>query len=239
VGFRKMLDLAQQAVQAFPQKRREPLADAPAAFVDALCRNFVRDPAQRAWQWDKLLALKGSPRPQDKDRARAYLQKLRCWGLLTDGDELRPLRPAKLPADVNWTAFERAQLEALHAELLADFVFAGTVHAHYQVNYADPRVSAPRSWRDVYRHDHAGRCLGWTRYTAEGAQDFNLDGLLVQQADRLGRCIIGQAVRYEQERSHGPTPNSHPLRLLHDNARFRYVYASDDDVGGKRVAEPP
>jgi hypothetical protein len=223
-------------VHEFPQKRRAALADSPAGFADALCRRLVHDRGHRAWQWEKLSALRRSASGPDRARAMAHLQKLRRWGLLTDGDELRPLRPGTAPAAADWTALERAQLDALHAELLADLVVPG-LRATNQVNYVDPRLSAPRVWRDIYRYDRAGRWLGWTRYSVDGRQDFNSEGLLVLESDTQGRCVRGQVVRYELGLSAGFAPNSdHTLRLVRGEAAYRFTFSGDDDLRGQRAA---
>ena len=31
-------------------------------------------------------------------------------------------------------------------------------------NYVDPLIDVPKRWRDSYRYDAAGKCLGWTRH---------------------------------------------------------------------------
>jgi hypothetical protein len=227
-GFRKLLEKAQKAVNDFPQQHRAALNDTPAGFVATTWQALLHDPEQRAWQWE-----------QARKMPPAVLQPLRQYGLLKDKDELRPLRPGKTLAEARWTAFEKAQLEAFHATLLAKLVFAGTVSARYEVNYVDPRLSAPRRWRDVYRYDSAGRLLGWTRYSAEERLEFNPDGLLVLETDAQGRCKYGRAVRYEQDTVQKDAANPNPLRLVRSDSYYRYTFADASDVRGTRSASSP
>jgi hypothetical protein len=233
-GFRKLLELAEKAVNDFPQQRRDALGDSPAGFVEATCRALVQDAEQRAWQWEKLRALQRSTQPQEKARAEAHLKRLRAWGLLGDDGKLRPLRPGKALTEARWTAFEQAQLESFHAGVLAELVLAETVSARYQVNYVDPRLSAPRAWRDVYRYD-GERSLGWTRHSAEGRLEFSADGLLVLERDGQGRCTLARTVRYEQDAVKPSEPNPHPLRLVRGDTYYRYSYADDRDMTGNRL----
>jgi hypothetical protein len=48
-------------------------------------------------------------------------------------------------------------------------------------NYVDPFVDTPRKWRDEYKYDENGTCVGWTRFHKDDGegQEFTADGLLV------------------------------------------------------------
>jgi hypothetical protein len=98
------------------------------------------------------------------------------------------------------TRFEKALVEQFHGELLERLVFPGVVSFSYQANYVDPVLSAPKSWRDVYRYDAQGHVTGWTRYDGRRTADFNADGLVILERDAHGQPTKSQAVRYEQEK---------------------------------------
>ena len=72
--------------------------------------------------------------------------------IATPEETLTPLLPGKTLDEARWTRFERAQLEALHAALLAELVFPGLLQADYRVNFVDQRLSAPGERYQVVVH---------------------------------------------------------------------------------------
>lgn len=74
-------------------------------------------------------------------------------------------------------------------------------------NYVDPAFDIPKSWRDDYRYDDAGKLLGWTRTRGEKTEDFTAEGKLVVTKDTDGKPLISQAVRYVAK----PRPNNTPV----------------------------
>lgn len=121
---------------------------------------------------------------------------------------LTPLRPN------SWTAFEKAQIARFNAAIIASEIFPGTVTSSHQVNFVDQRLTVPRDWRDVYRHDADAKLLGWTRFDGKETLDFTADGLLVVEKDDRGRPIKGRTVTYVQDPGKGFGLNANPLRMV-------------------------
>ena len=194
--------------------------------------NLTQDPlfTQKHQDW-----LKKMRTPANEARIKSAWQKLARLGIANDKEILTPLLPGKTLADAKWTPFERAQLEWLHATLLAEFAFPGMIEVIWRTNYVDPRLSAPREWRDVFRHDLKGEYIGWMRYSADGVQLFNHEGLLVVERDLQLRCLKGRTVRYVQDPSKGKGINMNPLRMVPGDTIVRYEFDGKDDWRGRRA----
>ncbi|QDU27357.1 hypothetical protein ETAA8_24440 [Anatilimnocola aggregata] len=63
-------------------------------------------------------------------------------------------------------------------------------------NYVDPAFDTPKSWRDDYRYDDAGKLLGWKRTKGERKEDFTADGLLITSKDDNGLPLVLKHVTY-------------------------------------------
>ena len=194
--------------------------------------NLTQDPlfTQKHQDW-----LKKMRTPANEARIKSAWQKLARLGIANDKEILTPLLPGKTLADAKWTPFERAQLEWLHATLLAEHLFPGMIEVIWRTNYVDPRLSAPREWRDVFRHDLKGEYIGWMRYSADGVQLFNHEGLLVVERDLQLRCLKGRTVRYVQDPSKGKGINMNPLRMVPGDTIVRYEFDGKDDWRGRRA----
>ncbi|HMF15828.1 MAG TPA: hypothetical protein VKE98_01420, partial [Gemmataceae bacterium] len=132
------------------------------------------------------------------------------------------------------TNYEDALLEQFHGTLLSKVAFPGIITSKYQVNYVDPRISAPRTWRDVYRYDAKGQFLGWTRYSSAGKSEFTADGFVILKKDDRGRCLEAQTVRYVQDPpSRKFEPNWNPLRQVPGDEMVTYEYSADQDRRGR------
>ncbi|HVM95189.1 MAG TPA: hypothetical protein VMT89_02315 [Candidatus Acidoferrales bacterium] len=105
-------------------------------------------------------------------------------------------------------------------------------------NFVAPRLSAPKAWRDVYRYDSVGRCVGWTRYENSRQSEFDASGNLVLEKDALGRSRKARTVRYEQA-AHAGDVNPNPLRWRSAGQVVEYEYAGDADFIGHVVATKP
>jgi hypothetical protein len=78
-------------------------------------------------------------------------------------------------------------------------------------NFVDLALTLPKEWRDVYVYDDGNQTLGWTRHYPDGrTETYSPEGLLVLRQDRLGRCVLGVPVRYEQ------APNDRRDQLNHN-----------------------
>lgn len=102
-----------------------------------------------------------------------------------------------LPAAGALSRFQRQQLERGHAELLAGVLYPGIVTQTFQANVADPRLTQPKPWRDIYRHDATGQIIGWTRHQAGETKEYHFDGSIVLDKDDQGRPTRCRTVRYE------------------------------------------
>lgn len=74
-------------------------------------------------------------------------------------------------------------------------------------NYADPAFDTPKSWRDDYRYDDAGKLLGWTRTRGEKSEEFTADGKLILEKDDQGNPRKTVTVRYVAKQR----PNNSPV----------------------------
>jgi len=77
--------------------------------------------------------------------------------------------------------------------------------------YADPMLFPRADWRDVYRHDPAGRLMGWDRETSDGTLRFDAAGRLITDTDTDTDTDTGPVpVRHVIDRPEGGVPR---LRL--------------------------
>ena len=136
------------------------------------------------------------------------------------------------------TLFQKIMLQKYNAQLLANVYYPGILSASSRANYVDSDISAPKSWRDDYHHDSAGRITGWTRYDGGRTTEFNWEGLVVYQQDVLGRCVTGRAVLYARD---GPIasprvrPDPRPLKMVLANQLAHYIFADESDLRGRAI----
>ena len=135
------------------------------------------------------------------------------------------------------SAYEKMLIERANALLLTQWLLPRMLTAVTPTNFVDPRIAAPKVWRDVYHYDDRGNFLGWTRYGQDKTLEFNVDGLLIVAKDELGRCRQGRRVGYVQEPRTTPGLNHNPLRMIVLNDLFVYEYAGPDDRQGRMVAK--
>ncbi len=111
------------------------------------------------------------------------------------------------------TQFEKAQIERFNDQLIAGIMLRGIVDANWRENFVDFRLTAPKSWRDVYHYDDKGARTGWTRYDGGAASEFAADGNLIAEKDASGHPTKFKSVKYERERG-----ANFPLRQVLGNA---------------------
>jgi hypothetical protein len=160
----------------------------------------------------------------DKDE-RAWIQ---ATALRNRGARMRPEPTAK---DRPLEAPDRDADERLNAERLARIVFPGALTVQQQANVADPRLSIPRTWRDVFLYDEKGQYVGWTRIEPKAESAFTADGLVVVDRDDLGRCKTAKNVTYTVERQ--PGVDRMQLTWAPGKMIATYEYAGPDDRRGK------
>lgn len=105
-------------------------------------------------------------------------------------------------------------------------------------NYTDPMLVTPKTWKDEYQYNAAGRQTGWTRTRDTSTQRFTADGARVLTVDDQQRPLTAETVRYIA-RARGEKA---PILVQVAGAEIlEYEYASpDDDIGriSKRTTRP-
>jgi len=229
---RQRLNAAQKAANDLLDRRIDPLAGSLRQFVLSRLVKLTQDPlfSQKHHVW-----IKERRTSANDGRIKYNWQKAIRFGIAGTNEGLTPLVPGATPADARWTPFEKAHLEWLHASLLAELAFPGMLQIGWHGNYVDHRLSAPREWRDVYRYDPKGVDIGWTRYSADGIQVFNHEGLLCVERDPEGRCLKCRTVRYVQEPSKEKFINTGLLKMVLGDTMVRYEFDGRDDWRGRRA----
>ena len=205
----------------------------PRPFVMGRLRQAMRNP--RLWnEQAKALQVRADEPARAARRARveAARRKLVQLGIVAAGPgkglPTRPARQGKAPLEQRLGVFEKAMLEEFHAVVLSELVLPGLVSHTFHANFVDARLTAPRSWRDVYRHD-GERLLGWTRYYPEPgkrAAEFTAEGWLVVKKDDKGRPIEARTVVYQQDTPGQPVwANPNPLHEVQGDERITFEYA--------------
>ncbi len=235
---RRELAKAARAADAILTKTRKPLQQSVKGLVEGQLTAIAADP-----EFHRVFAapLKGLLAPADakaKAAVAAARKRLIAFGLADDAPgealALRPIRQGKAALAERLTRCEKELLRRYHAEVLSGHVYPKIVTHSWKANYVDPRLTAAKAWRDVYRYAPAGTCLGWTRYDGKGRAEFNAEGLLVLEKDALGRCLKARAVTYKW------TGRQRSRRLKHFGAGEvrRYEYAGENDWTGRLKKAP-
>jgi len=200
---------AQQVVTQMQRKLDEVLA-ASRPDLGASVHDFVDRTLRRAWQDASLfdtfdrdwLAAIDKAGPARKNSVEAARQRLIQSGLAAARPggrlEWQPIRSGATDLAQRLTACEKYLLEQFNATLLAELVLPGALTVSSPPNYVDHRLFAPKSWRDLYHYDAAGKLTGWTRRDGNRVTDFTEDGLMVLEKDAEGRPVKAQAMRYRQ-----------------------------------------
>lgn len=228
----KALAAAQKSLDDFLDRpvgeSKKPLRRLIPGAVEALARNSSLCKEHAA----AIEAFLKSADPAAKSAVEAALKRLSSLGMDAAVSGI-PTEFAKLPGQAALSAYQKSLVEEFNTVLLTRLIYPGILAANFQVNYVDPRISAPRVWRDVYRYDAKGELLGWDRFAPEGLTAFTADGYLVQKKDDLGRCVEACNVRYGQEAAKRPGFNTNTLRQAPGKEIVTYEYAGDSDLRGK------
>jgi hypothetical protein len=98
--------------------------------------------------------------------------------------------------------------------------------------YADPTLTLPKKWKDLYDYDSKGQMKGWYRTRKTGsAERFTYAGHKVLTTDKLNRPLQTCGVQYIPRQEGGDIPTE--LTYV-DNLQqlFVYSYTSDEDLIG-------
>jgi hypothetical protein len=196
VEAQKALDAARRDSDAILNK---PLPKVNATPRDVVTRAFARlrddvtfYSAHRA-ELDRLINADAGLKTRFHASCKRYVQ----LGVLKpegEGFAIRSVDAAGGP-----TRYERNLLQRMHAEIITQVLFPRLLSHDFHMNFVDQRLAARKEWRDVYHYDKDHRLTGWTRYTADGMQDFTPAGLLVLEKDEQGRVRKARAVKYVVE----------------------------------------
>jgi hypothetical protein len=218
-AVRQAEDAAAKAEDEALSKRRDALQGPLKEVVVGRLRKVIGSPLLHN-EAGVLAALPAEQ--QRREAADRVITRLAGWGLYEKG-QLSSVYGTAAFDRARTTRFERAVLEQVHGDLLCRVALPGVVQYNWKVNYVDPSLSAPKSWRDVYHYDGQGNCTGWTRYDGRQTSEFRADGWLVAERDAQGRCLKARPVRYLQEKPKPDGqphfgPNWNPLRCVPEGA---------------------
>ena len=226
---------AREAAEAAAKNRdaivaeKQPGFDVPLkSCVESHLRALIEDPTFCLTHGAKL----GGP---SRDAA---IKRLIAYGIVkqTEGQqpEVLPVLPGNKPWNERLSRYQRVMLGRGAGEILAAAIPG--VRYDFRTNLVDPRLTIPKTWRDVFHHAPDGTPTGWTRYDGTAATEFNARGQAIETRDALGRCLTARAVIYERKRAANFDPRSGPDRTpltfsagIH---RFEFKYDSDRDFVG-------
>jgi hypothetical protein len=98
--------------------------------------------------------------------------------------------------------------------------------------YADPSLTMPKTWKDLYDYDAKGQLKGWYRTRKIGAPDrFTYAGHKILTTDKLNRPLRACGVQYmpRQQGENRPTELTYVDSL---QQVFVYSYNTDEDMIG-------
>jgi hypothetical protein len=163
-------------------------------------------------------------------------------GILKEGKtacRLQSLREGPAPVAKRLTAYEKNMLTRFHAELLSILVYPGMVNQSFKVNFVDQRISSPKAWRDIYHYDRKGNRVGWTRRDGTTEQEFNADGHVILEKDKLGRALQARTVKYEYDPPLNKAGMFRTLKQAWDNHIVHYEYVDENDWRGRISKREP
>lgn len=97
------------------------------------------------------------------------------------------------------TAGDRAQIRALNLSVLATALLPNFLERSNDPAWVDPRLSLPKSWRDIYLYDKDGNIAGWKRITRGRQYHFDPIGRLLPD----GKSTPPLEVRYFRDTATG------------------------------------
>ncbi|MCE9530532.1 MAG: hypothetical protein K8T89_05285 [Planctomycetes bacterium] len=246
---RKSRDDAVKAAQKSVQEAEKKLDDFLAAKRSDLkesVNDFVRRTLPQARQDPTLFdshekifrAAIEKATPARKNAIEVARQRLIQMGLATNREggrlEWQPIRLGSTQLEQRLTRFEKQLIERFNATLITELVLPGVLTVSSSPNFVDFRMGAPKSWRDVYHYDPAGKLTGWTRYDGKTATDFTEEGMMVLAKDNENRPIKAQTVRYQQTPIKNPGQPS-PLVASPGEEIVTYAYEGDKRVEKSRT----
>lgn len=165
--------------------------------VEAAVSTLADDPTLYPAMQDQIRGLtRASSKPNAADEVLNATKRLVSALILerTSKDEVA-LRyaPQKL------TQGERYQLRQLNLTVLSEALLPEFLERSTAPAFVDPRVTALRDWRDVYRYNKNNECTGWTRIAGGQEHEFDAEGRLLPDG-RKGPAVT---VRYVKDATNG------------------------------------
>lgn len=212
------------------------------ACVFAALTQLTQDPGFYLTDRRNIDALYQAADRAQKDAFDRVLRQLTTGGLLVqEGDalELNPIRQGPAPAIKRLSRYEEVLLERLNMTILTRLMCPNVLSGSYSANYVDPRLTFPKSWRDIYRYDANGNPAGWTRRDGGRNREFNADGFMVLDTDAQGRCVKARTVKYRLEQ--GQRGRNATARLVYTpgDEIVYYEYSGADDWQGRVLRREP
>lgn len=231
----KRLTGCEEEMTKASDERLEALAAAPRAFVLAALRQALATPTLWNDHRPALAERAGDQaRQAEARRVLAAIRKLVQLGIIEDKKDREivflPVLPGDGAAVQRLSAYQKAMIEEFNGVVLSELVLPGAVTIPFQAHFVDARLTTPKRWRDVYRHD-GDTLVGWTRYSPgdKSPVEFTAEGWRVIAKDEQGRPVKARTVVYRQ--TYGTPGQRQPPLEMHDGPEvvtLRYD-------GGKRT----
>ena len=175
----------------------DPAANVAVPQIVAQVLNTLKgDPSLYAAHAAALDAsVRGLPDGERRQRLREARQRLVELGLLRRFGRTG-YRIAEGRAGGDLGPYERYQVERFNLALLSEVLFPQFLESTRVQNFVDPRLTSPKTWRDLYHYDREGALTGWTRYDRGDLEHFTALGTLVVRRDSTGRVLATRAVKY-------------------------------------------
>lgn len=251
-AYKKVLSESKEALKAVENAQKSEtevlereipnLNRSASALVREVLNSILQD--QDLWITDQaeLAILYSSAGIEAREAYDRIKKTLVLFGMGEDSGKmllrLKSLRESNSSLDDHFTRYEKGMVEALNATILSHIVLPGIVEMERRERFVDYRIASAKEWRDVYRYAPDGTPMGWRRYKSDGINDFNADGLLVQDKDSQGRCIHARLVRYELDPKNNELPGqlSEPVRrkvrMIPTDMMREYEYEGSNDWRG-------
>ncbi|MFH1516213.1 MAG: hypothetical protein ABIG42_12230, partial [bacterium] len=170
-------------------------------FVEAVLNRIKNDPNLYINHQEAVDALTDASSEENKRRFINAMKKLENYGLLKRGDtkrfKLNLIQRVEASGDSVLTEYEKNLVQEFNLIMMNQVLFPHFLKRKPTRNFVDFRLTAPKTWRDVYHYDNGGNTTGWTRYDDDGSiSEYTPGGNLVIEKDELGRVLKARKVNY-------------------------------------------
>ncbi len=149
---------------------------------------------------DTVDALADASSKENKRRFINARKKLENYGLLkkeeTKRVKLNLIQQVEASRDSVLTECENNLIQEFNVIMMNEVLFPHFLKRKPTKNFVDFRLTAPKTWRDVYHYDNGGNTTGWTRYDDGSISEYTPGGNLVFEKDKSGRVLKARKVNY-------------------------------------------